>query len=74
MLFVIHAYDYTDEQAPARRMAVRAHHLEGAKILKAHGHFILGGALLSPEEKMIGSMMLVDFEDENQMQAWVCRL
>ena len=49
MLYVVHAYDYTDEQALERRMSVRERHLEGAKILKTGGHFVMGGALLSPE-------------------------
>lgn len=71
MLFVIHAYDYTDAEALERRMSVRTHHLEGAKILKANGNFVIGGALLSPEGKMIGSMMVVDFEDERQMSQWL---
>jgi uncharacterized protein len=71
MLFVIHAYDYTDAEALERRMSVRAKHLEGAKILKINGNFVMGGALLSPDEKMIGSMMVVDFEDENQMNQWL---
>ncbi len=71
MLFVIHAYDYTDAQALERRMSVRAKHLEGAKILKSNGNFIMGGALLSPEGQMIGSMMVVDFENESQMNQWL---
>lgn len=71
MQFVIHAYDYTDDQALERRMSVRAKHLEGAKVLKSNGHFITGGALLSPEGKMMGSMMLVEFEDEDQMNQWL---
>mgnify|MGYP000891451588 FL=1 len=71
MLFVIHAYDYTDAEALERRMSIRANHLEGAKVLKANGNFVMGGALLSPEGKMIGSMMVVDFEDERQMSQWL---
>lgn len=71
MLFVIHAYDYTDAEALERRMSVRAKHLEGAQVLKANGNFVVGGALLSPEGKMIGSMMVVDFEEESQMNHWL---
>lgn len=71
MLYVVHAYDYTDEQALERRMSVREHHLEGAKILKAGGHFVMGGALLSPEGKMMGSMMVVDFDTESHMNEWL---
>ncbi|TAE36300.1 MAG: hypothetical protein EAZ70_11095 [Runella slithyformis] len=71
MLFVIHAYDYTDPQALDRRMAARPDHLQGAQELKTAGHFVVGGALLSPDNQMIGSMMLVEFEDEAQMRQWL---
>jgi len=71
MQYIVHAYDFTDEQALARRMSVRANHLEGAKVLKANGNFILGGALLSPEGQMIGSMTIVDFEEESLLNQWL---
>lgn len=70
MQYLVHAYDHTDPDALSRRMAVRADHLAGAARLKAGGQFILGGALLNPEGQMIGSMMLLDFETEEQLQAW----
>lgn len=71
MLYVIHAYDFTDEQAHNRRMAVRESHIAGAKLLKSNGNYVLGGALLDLEGKMIGSMMLVDFEEETQLHEWL---
>ncbi len=71
MQYVIHAYDFTDEQALERRMAVRPNHLDTARGLKANGNFIIGGALLDPDGKMIGSMMIVDFESEEQLQQWL---
>ena len=71
MLYVVHAYDGTDSDALDRRMAVRPTHFEGARRLKAEGHFILGGALLDPDGRMIGSMMLLDFTDETQLNEWL---
>jgi len=71
MLYVLHAYDYTDEGALDRRLAVRQAHLEGVGVLKANGHFILGGALLDGAGKMIGSMMVIDFESEAQLNEWL---
>ncbi|MFN3379435.1 MAG: YciI family protein [Runella zeae] len=71
MLYVIHAYDYTDAEALERRMTARPHHLEGAKTLKENGNFVMGGALLDPDGKMIGSMMVVDFDTEDQMNQWL---
>ncbi|MGV3559317.1 YciI family protein [Larkinella arboricola] len=71
MQYVLHAYDYTDEQALNRRLAVRTQHLDGARQLKTAGHFILGGALLDAAGKMIGSMMLLDFDSEEQLNNWL---
>lgn len=69
--YVVHAYDATDAAALDRRMAARPGHFEGARRLNEAGHFVLGGALLSPEGQMIGSMMLLDFADETELQAWL---
>ena len=71
MLYVVHAYDGTDPDAPARRMAVRSDHFNGARRLETEGHFVLGGALLNPDGHMIGSMMLLDFADETELQTWL---
>lgn len=71
MRYVIHAYDGTDEQALDRRMAVRPNHFGGITKLKELGHYVLGGALLGPEGQMIGSLMILDFETEEQLQDWL---
>lgn len=68
MQYVIHAYDYPD--ARDRRLAVRPLHFDGARQLKADGHFVIGGALLSLEGTMIGSLMILDFETDAHFQAW----
>nr|WP_278251852.1 YciI family protein [Sabulibacter ruber] len=56
-----------------RRMATRPAHLEMVKKLKETGNFILGGAMLSPEEKMIGSTLVVEFENENAVQQYLAQ-
>ncbi len=71
MQYVLHAYDFTDETAPQRRQDVRPAHLEKARQLKENGNFVLGGALLSPSGQMIGSMMIVDFEQESDLDKWL---
>lgn len=71
MLFVLHAYDFTDEEALQRRLSVRSEHFEKARELKASGHFILGGALLGSEDQMIGSLMLLDFATEADLTSWL---
>lgn len=73
MLFLIIAKDGDDADAPARRQAVRARHLEGAQALAAAGTLQLGGALLDAEGAMIGSAMLVEAPDEAAVHALVAR-
>jgi uncharacterized protein YciI len=68
--YLITAYDHTDEGAFDRRMGVRPHHLDGAKELKAKGNYVLGGAMLNEEGKMIGSTMILQFENEEELEAW----
>ena len=68
--YVITAHDYTDAGALQRRLDVRPSHLEGVKVLKANGNFIVGGAILNNEEQMIGSVMIVQFETDEQMEDW----
>ena len=71
--FVIIAEDGADEQALERRMANRPAHLDGARKLKAEDHYIVGGATLNPEGKMNGSVMIVQFETEEQLHEWLDR-
>ncbi|KAJ7089208.1 hypothetical protein B0H15DRAFT_839903 [Mycena belliarum] len=69
--FFVHAPDKTDPDAFARRLSVRATHLEAAKKAIADGIIRVGGALLTPEsllsddKKMfqIGSMLIVEAEN-----------
>jgi len=68
--YLVTAYDYTDDGALKRRMDVRPHHLDGARELKANGNYVVGGAMLDDEGKMVGSIMILQFEDEEQLEAW----
>lgn len=68
--YLITAYDFTDVDALKRRTDVRPHHLDGARALKATGNFILGGAILNDEGKMIGSSMVMQFDTEEELEAW----
>ena len=68
--YLVTAYDYTDTEALQRRMNVRPHHLDAAKELRASGNYILGGAILNEEGKMIGSVMIVQFETDEALEAW----
>ena len=68
--YFITAYDFTDSEALNRRMAARPAHLEGARKLKQSNNFIIGGAILSPEGKMIGSSLFMQFQNEEELQQW----
>ena len=68
--YLVTGYDYTDAEALQRRMNVRPHHLDGAKALKQSGNYILGGALLNDQGNMIGSVMVLQFETEEGLEAW----
>ncbi|MCG2617669.1 YciI family protein [Terrimonas sp. NA20] len=69
--YLITGMDGTDESALERRMSVRPLHFEKAKALKASGNFVLGGAILDDAGKMKGSMMVVQFESDAALKAWM---
>jgi uncharacterized protein len=67
MQFILIAYDGTDRDAPERRLKVREEHLEKIGDMKRTGEFLFGGAILDPEGKMIGSMIVYDFPDRQSL-------
>lgn len=69
--YIVYGWDGTDDQALDRRMKVRPAHFEGAARLKASGNFILGGAMLDDNGRMIGSTMVLQFESRDQLQQWL---
>ncbi|MDO3628107.1 YciI family protein [Mucilaginibacter sp. BT774] len=68
--YLVTAYDYTNEDSLQNRLNVRPCHLDGARELKENGNFILGGAMLNDEGKMIGSVMVLQFETDEELEAW----
>ena len=68
--YLITAYDYTDDDALQRRMNVRPHHFDNAREVKNTDNFIFGGAMLNDEGEMIGSVMVMQFETEEQLETW----
>ena len=68
--YAIIARDGTDSEALQRRMNVRPLHFQGARQLKDKNNFILGGATLDEKGNMNGSVMIVQFETEDEMQDW----
>lgn len=69
--YLIYALDGTDEQALSRRMAAREEHLRMVGELREAGNFIMGGAMLDDEGKMIGSTLLMEFASRQELDAWL---
>jgi uncharacterized protein YciI len=63
MQFLLIAFDGTDPGALERRMNARPGHLENVSVMKRAGEFLLGGAILDDDGKMIGSMIVYEFPD-----------
>jgi uncharacterized protein len=69
--YLITAFDGTNENALDHRINIRPYHLEGVKKMKETGNFIIGGAILNDDGKMIGSTMILQFEDSQELQNWM---
>jgi uncharacterized protein len=67
MQFLLIAYDGTDSGALDRRMKSRPEHLEKIAVVKKTGQFLCGGAILDDEGTMIGSMILYEAENREEL-------
>lgn len=71
MHFMIIAHDGKDAEALQRRLAARDAHLALSDEAVKRGEQILGAALLNEDERMAGSVMLVNFESREDLQEWL---
>jgi uncharacterized protein YciI len=71
MQFLITAFDGTDSEAAARRMAARAAHLEIGDKMIAQGTLLYAAAILNEDDNMIGSSMVVDFPSRSEVDQWL---
>ncbi|MDQ5937700.1 MAG: uncharacterized protein QG574_5059 [Cyanobacteriota bacterium erpe_2018_sw_21hr_WHONDRS-SW48-000092_B_bin.40] len=71
MQFIVTGLDGDDDGALARRTAVRDAHLAGVVELKQSGKILFGTAILDDNEKMIGSVMVVDFANRADLDQWL---
>jgi uncharacterized protein YciI len=69
--FAVIGLDGTDTNALNRRMAARDAHLNLAKTLKDQNHLLHATALLDDSEKMMGSVMIVDFKSREDLDNWL---
>jgi uncharacterized protein len=71
MQFLVIAYDGTDEKALERRLAVRADHIALGDKMRDANKMLYGAAILDEAEKMIGSMLLCQFESRQELDRWL---
>lgn len=67
MQFIIKAYD--GEGMLDKRMEVRPRHLEGIENIREH--VICAGGLLDDEGKMKGSVLVMDYENREQVDEYL---
>ena len=73
MQFLLIAHDGTDEDAKARRGAVRPAHFAGIAPMVARGELRAAGAILDDAGAMIGSVIFAEFPSRAELDAWLAR-
>lgn len=68
MQYLVIVYD--NEGALEKRLEVRESHIEATRKLMAEGKVINASALIE-DEKMVGSSLFVDFENEDEINEWL---
>jgi uncharacterized protein YciI len=68
MQYLVIAYD--NEGVLEKRLEVRDEHVAGAKDLILKGKIIDAGALIE-DDKMVGSTLYVDFENDDELNTWL---
>lgn len=68
MHFMVTGHDGKDEGAFNRRMAVREAHLNLFKENVEKGLFLYGAGLLDKKQKLIGSMIVCEFDSEQALK------
>ncbi len=71
MQFLVIGKDGKDKNAPKRRMAARQAHLKLGDEMEQSGERWYGAVLLDDSGKMIGSMAVMDFPSEKELQVWL---
>lgn len=69
--YLVSALDFTDEDAINRRLNARTSHFDTVRRLKEQKQFIAGGAILNNAGMMIGSSLIVQFETDLELSAWL---
>lgn len=68
MQYLVIAYD--NANALERRLESRDEHVEGVRKLMVEGKIINAAALME-EDVMVGSTLFIDFETDEELDAWL---
>jgi len=71
MQFIVSGYDGTDAEAGKRRLKVREEHLTLANSMREEGKLLFAAALLDDQEKMVGSVLMMDFSNRAELDKWL---
>ena len=71
MQFMLLGYDGHDDKALERRLAVRDEHIRLGDKLVSEGKMLFGTAILDENGKMIGSMLVVEFPSQAEVEEWL---
>lgn len=71
MQFLVLGYDGNDSDALNRRLAVRADHIALGDKMRDAGKMLYGAAVLDDQEKMIGSILICDFNNRGELDEWL---
>ncbi len=71
MQFLVIAHDGDDPDAMKRRMAAREAHLRLGDQMRDRGELLYGVAILDEDERMVGSVYVLDFPSREELNAWL---
>jgi len=69
--FLVTAYDEIDEEAIERRLAAREKHLALVEFMHKQGIYLYAVAIMDDNDKMIGSVLIVDFPSRRELDEWL---
>jgi uncharacterized protein YciI len=69
--YVVIAHDHDDDAARERRIAVRPEHMARCAADVERGVLLFAAALLDDDERMTGSVMLVDLPSRADVERWL---
>lgn len=71
MHYVVIAHDHEGEEALQRRLQVRPEHLARCEKMVDAGTLVFAVALLDDDDRMIGSVMVVDLPSRHDVEQWL---